>query len=166
MEAKQATLGQANALLQNATLTLNRAASLLNTPAGLRSNYDNDLAQQRSQAAQVLGAQANLSTSQINLGYTQIHAPIAGKISRTSVTEGNVVGPTSGTLATIVSQDPMYVVFPISSRSALDLRHRYAGHGGFAAVQVRVRLADGSDLRPGRQVRLYRPDPSRPRRIR
>ncbi len=144
VEAKQATLGQANALLQNATLTLNRAASLLNTPAGLRSSYDNDLAQQRSQAAQVLGAQANLQTSQINLGYTQIHAPIAGKISRTSVTEGNVVGPTSGTLATIVSQDPMYVVFPISSRSALDLRNRYAGHGGFGAVQVRIRLADGS----------------------
>ena len=144
VQAKQATLGQANALLTNATLTLNRAASLLNTPAGLRSNYDNDLAQQRSQAAQVLGAQANLATSQINLGYTQIHAPIAGKISRTSVTEGNVVGLNSGTLATIVSQDPMYVVFPISSRAALDLRHRYAAHGGFGAVQVRIRLADGS----------------------
>ena len=122
VEAKQAALGQNNALLTNATLTLNRAASLLNTPAGLRSNYDNDLAQQRSQAAQVLGAQANLATSQINLGYTQIHAPIAGKISRTSVTEGNVVGPTSGTLASIVSQDPMYVVFPISSRSCCQTR--------------------------------------------
>ncbi len=144
VEAKQAALGQANALLQNATLTLNRAASLLNTPAGLRSTYDNDVAQQRSQAAQVLGAQANLQTSQINLGYTQIHAPIAGKISRTSVTEGNVVGPNSGVLATIVSQDPMYVVFPISSHAALDLRNRYAGHGGFGAVQVRIRLADGT----------------------
>jgi membrane fusion protein (multidrug efflux system) len=144
VEAKQAALGQANALLTNATLTLNRAQSLLNTPAGLRSNYDNALAQQRSQAAQVLGAQANLETSQINLGYTQIHAPIAGKISRTNVTEGNVVSPTTGTLATIVSQDPMYVVFPISSRSALDLRNRYAGHGGFAAVQVKIRLPDGT----------------------
>jgi membrane fusion protein (multidrug efflux system) len=142
--AKQAALGQANALLLNATLTLNRAQSLLNTPAGQRSTYDNALAQQRSQAAQVLGAQANLQTSQINLGYTDIHAPIAGKISRTSVTEGNVVGPTSGTLASIVSQDPMYVVFPISSRDALDLQNRYAGKGGFTAVQVRIRLGDGT----------------------
>ena len=144
VEAKQATLGQANALLLNATLTLNRAQSLLNTPAGQRSNVDNALAQQRSQAAQVLGAQANLETSKINLGYTEIHAPIDGKISRTSVTEGNVVGPTSGTLATIVSQDPMYIVFPISSRDAIDLRHRYAGKGGFGATQVRIRLADGT----------------------
>ena len=144
VEAKQAAIGQANALLANATQTLTRAASLLNTPAGLRSNYDSAVAQQRSQAAQVLAAQANLQTSQINLGYTQIHAPIAGKISRTSVTEGNVVGPTSGTLASIVSQDPMYVVFPVSSRSALELRNRYAGHGGFGAVQVRIRLPDGT----------------------
>jgi membrane fusion protein, multidrug efflux system len=144
VEAKQAALGQANALLQYATLTLNRQQALLNTPAGQRSNYDNALSQQRSQAAQVLGAQANLQTSQINLGYTQIHAPIAGKISRTAVTEGNVVSPTTGTLATIVSQDPMYVVFPISSRSAVDLRNRYAAHGGFDAVQVRIRLPDGT----------------------
>jgi membrane fusion protein (multidrug efflux system) len=144
VEAKQAAVGQSNALLANATQTLNRSASLLNTPAGLRSNYDSAVAQQRSQAAQVLAAQANLQTSQINLGYTQIHAPIAGKISRTSVTEGNVVGPTSGTLASIVSQDPMYVVFPVSSRSALELRNRFSGHGGFGAVQVRIRLPNGT----------------------
>jgi membrane fusion protein (multidrug efflux system) len=143
LEAKQALLGQNNALLENATIQLNRAQSLLNTPAGSRSVYDNALAQQRSQAAQVLGAQANLHTSQINLGYTEIHAPIAGKISRTAVTEGNVVGPTTGTLATIVSQDPMYVLFPIASPEALDLRNRYGGHGGFAAVQVKIRLPGG-----------------------
>jgi membrane fusion protein (multidrug efflux system) len=141
--AKQAALGQQNALLLNANQTLGRQQALLNTPAGQRSNLDSAIAQQRSQAAQVLAAQANLATSQINLDYTQIKAPIAGKISRTAVTEGNVVGPTTGTLATIVSQDPIYVVFPISSRSAFDLRARYAGHGGFGAVRVRIRLPTG-----------------------
>jgi membrane fusion protein (multidrug efflux system) len=143
LEAKQAALGQANALLTYATLTLNRAQSLLHTPAGSQSNTDNALAQQRSQAAQVLAAEANLHTAQINLGYTEIRAPIDGKISRTAVTEGNVVSPSSGTLATIVSQDPMYVVFPISSRAAIGLRDRYAGHGGFDAVRVRIRLPGG-----------------------
>lgn len=143
VEAKQAALGQSNALLTNATLTLARQQQLLNTPAGQRANYDNALAQQRSQAAQSLAAQANLQTSQINLDYTDIRAPIDGRISRTNVTEGNVVGPTSGTLATIVSQDPMYVVFPISSRAAEDLRRRYAGHGGFGAVVVKIRLPGG-----------------------
>ena len=142
LEAKQAALAQNNALLQNATLTLGRAQSLLNTPAGQRAAYDNALAQQRSQAAQVLAAQANLQNSQINLNYTDIRAPIDGRISITNITEGNVVGPGS-TLATIVSQDPMYVIFPISSRSVEDLRERYAAKGGFAAVVVKISLPNG-----------------------
>jgi membrane fusion protein (multidrug efflux system) len=141
--AKQAALGQVSALLENANQTLGRQQALLNTPAGQRSNLDSAIAQQRSLAAQKLAAEANLQTSQINLAYTEIHAPIDGKISRTNVTEGNVVGPTTGTLATIVSQDPMYVVFPISSRTVLDLRQRYANHGGFNAVLVKLRLPNG-----------------------
>jgi len=141
--AKQAALGQVDALLQNANLTLGRQQALLNTPAGQRSTYDSALAQQRSQAAQLLAAQANLRTSNINLDYTQIKAPINGRISRTNITEGNVVGPTTGTLATIVSQDPMYVVFPVSSRALLELRQRYAASGGFNAVKIKIRLPNG-----------------------
>ena len=141
--AKQAALEQQNALLLNANQTLNRQQALLHTPAGQQSNLDSAIAQQRSDAAQVMAAQANLATSKINLDYTQIRAPIAGRITRTNVTEGNVVGPTSGTLATIVSQDPMYVVFPVSSRTALELRKRYAAQGGLAAVTVKVRLPTG-----------------------
>jgi membrane fusion protein (multidrug efflux system) len=141
--AKQAALGQVTALLDNANLTLGRQQALLNTPAGQRSNLDSAIAQQRSEAAQKLAAEANLQTSQINLAYTEIHAPIDGKISRTNVTEGNVVGPSTGTLATIVSQDPIYVVFPISSRTVLELRQRYAGQGGFSAVRVKIRLPTG-----------------------
>src|SRR6266403_1030781 len=45
--------------------------------------------------------------SQINLDYPDNRSPIAGEVSRTSVTEGNVVSPTSDVLTTIVSQDPM-----------------------------------------------------------
>jgi membrane fusion protein (multidrug efflux system) len=141
--AKQAALGQVDALLQNANLTLGRQAALLNTPAGQRSTYDSAMAQQRSEAAQLLAAQANLHTAQINLDYTTIKAPIDGRISRTAVTEGNVVGPTTGTLATIVSQDPIYVVFPVPSRALLDLRQRYAPLGGFDAVKVKIRLPSG-----------------------
>ncbi len=141
--AKQAALEQQNALLLNANQTLNRQQALLHTPAGQQSNVDSAIAQQRSDAAQVLAAQANLASSKINLDYTKIKAPIAGRITLTNVTEGNVVGPTTGTLATIVSQDPMYVLFPVSSRTALELRQRYAGQGGLAAVKVQVRLPTG-----------------------
>ena len=149
VNAKAATVEQNKALLRNAGLTLGRASSLLNTPAGQRSTVDDATAQQASQTAQVAGAMAQLRSSQINLDYTEIKAPVAGKISRTSLTVGNVVTPTSGPLATIVSQDPMYVVFAVSSRSAQDLATRYATKGGFAAINVRVRLADGSLYGPG-----------------
>ena len=138
--ATAATVAAAEAVLQGNNLTLGRAQQLLNTPAGQRSTVDAAVASQRSSAAQVAQAQAQLRTAQINLDYTTIKAPIDGKISRTSVTVGNVVSPGSGTLATIVSQDPMYVVFPVAVRAAIDLRDRYADKGGFDAVQVKVRL--------------------------
>jgi membrane fusion protein (multidrug efflux system) len=84
-----------------------------------------------------------VQSSQINLDYTDIRSPIDGKIGRTAVTEGNVVSPGSGVLTTIVSQDPMYVTFPVSLREALSLRERYAPRGGFDAVVIKLRLPDG-----------------------
>ena len=153
LAAKQALVAQQQALLRNATITLNRAQSLLNTPAGQRSTVDDALAQQASQAAQLLSATAQLRSSQINLDYTEIHAPVSGKIGRTNVTVGNVVSPNSGVLATIVSQDPMYVTFPISVRTALDLRDRYAAKG-FAAVTDQVAAAERQGIRTDRQARF------------
>ena len=144
LQSKQATVAQMAALLRNATITLNRAQSLLNTPAGQRSVVDDALAQQSSYAAQLMAAQAQLRSSQINLDYTEIHAPIAGKIGRTTLTTGNVVTPSSGPLTTIVSQDPMYVTFPIPVRTELELLRRYADKGGFAATAIHLRLPDGT----------------------
>src|SRR5215472_2511731 len=140
VDFNKANVAQLEAQHRNAELTLERAQYLLKTVAGQQSNVDAALAQERSLAAQIAGAQAQLQTAQINLDYTEIRAPIDGKISATEVTEGNVVSPTSGTLATLVSQDPMYVIFPISTRTGLELRDRYEAKGGFSAVQIRLRL--------------------------
>ena len=148
LSAKQAAVAQTQALARNASIVLGRAQSLLGTPAGQRSAVDDAQAQQASTAAQLLSAQAQLRASQINLDYTEIKAPISGKISRTVLTEGNVVTPSSGPLASIFSQDPMYVVFPVSVRAVLDLRKRYADKGGYNAVTVKLRLADGSAYGP------------------
>ena len=141
--AAKASVEQFEAQHRNAQLTLQRAQALLSTPAGQQSNVDAALASERGLAAQIAGAQAQLETAQINLGYTEIRAPIDGKITATQVTEGNVVSPTTGTLANIVSQDPMYVLFQVSQRAALDLRTRYANKGGFGAVVIKLRLPDG-----------------------
>jgi membrane fusion protein (multidrug efflux system) len=130
-------------MLENAKLTTERARTLLSGPAGQQSTYDAAIANQRSLEAQVQAAQAQVDASQINLDYTMISAPIDGKIGRTAVTEGNVVGPSSGVLTTIVSQDPMYVTFPVPLRQALELRERYGPQGGLEAVVIRLRLPNG-----------------------
>jgi membrane fusion protein (multidrug efflux system) len=143
LESKKAQVLQLQATLENAKLTTNRAQTLLSGPAGQQSTYDAAIASQRSLEAQVQAAQAQVELSQINLDYTEIRSPIDGKIGRTAVTEGNVVSPSSGVLTTIVSQDPMYVTFPVSVREALTLRARYATRGGFNAVVIKIRLPDG-----------------------
>ncbi|UPJ50902.1 efflux RND transporter periplasmic adaptor subunit [Bradyrhizobium sp. 200] len=143
LASKQAQVAQLQATLENARLTTERARTLLGGPAGQQSTYDAAIANQRSLEAQVQAAQAQVQVSQINLDYTLINAPIDGKIGRTAVTEGNVVGPSSGVLTTIVSQDPMYVTFPVPLRQGLELRERYGPQGGLEAVVIRLRLPDG-----------------------
>ena len=139
----QAAVAQAEAQLSNAITTLSRQLQLLHTPAGQQSTVDNDRATQLSDAAQLASARGALETASINLGYTEIRAPIAGRIGITNLTEGNVVGPSSGTLATIVSQDPMYLAFEMPVVDALRLNDRYRAEGGLAALGVRVVLPDG-----------------------
>ena len=143
LEASKAVVQQLKAQHRNAQLTLERAQALLHTPAGQQSTVDAALAAEQALAAQVAGAEAQQRQSEINFGYTEIRAPIDGKISTTAITEGNFVTQSSGALATLVSQDPMYVLFSIPQRTGLDLRTRYANKGGFSAVVVKLRLPDG-----------------------
>ena len=143
LASKQGAVAQLQATLENAKLTTERARTLLGGPAGQQSTYDAAIATQRSLEAQVQSAQAEVQASRINLDYTEIRSPIDGKIGRTAVTEGNVVGPSSGVLTTIVSQNPMYVTFPVPLRQGLQLRERYAPLGGLEAVLIRLRLPDG-----------------------
>ncbi len=157
---KEANVADLSARLANATIQLNRAQKLIGTPAGQQSTVDDAVAAQRSQAAQLAGAQAALRQSRINLDYTQILAPIDGEISRTAITPGNVVSPSSGPLAMIVSQDPMYVTFPVAVRLLADLRARYEGRGGLNAVQIRLKLPDGSPFDQSGKIDYVEPSVS------
>jgi membrane fusion protein (multidrug efflux system) len=84
-----------------------------------------------------------LQTAQINLGYTTIVSPIDGRIG-VSTDPGNVVAFTDAALATVVSEDPEYVLFPVSEVEASTLKSQYAGKGGLAALTVKLRLPDGT----------------------
>ena len=144
LDAKKAVADQYAAQLTNAKLSAERAESLLRTNAGAQATVDSTVAAQKALEAQLLGANASVATSQINLDYTRIAAPIDGKLGRTAITPGNVVSPSSGTLVTIVSQDPMYVAFPVAVKTLQELGKKYIPQGGSKAVEMKIKLPDGS----------------------
>jgi len=126
-------------------IQLQRAQDLMDKNAGTVVARDQARAADHQAQGAIMSDQANLDTSNINLGYTEITSPIAGKVSKTNVTVGNVVGPESGVLTTIVSQDPMYVSFPVSQRELLQAQ--LAGKlnntdGG--KIKINIRFADGT----------------------
>jgi membrane fusion protein (multidrug efflux system) len=143
VNVQNAAVAQAKAQLENGNIELWRKRDLVQKNVGSQQALDAAEATQRTQTAQLQAARAQLEIAEINLGYTEIRSAIDGRIGRTSVTVGNVVGPASGTLTTVVSQDPMYVVFPVPTRRAIELREAYSKHGGFDAVKIRLRLPDG-----------------------
>lgn len=124
-------------------IQLQRAEELLTRAAGTVVARDQAQAADQQAKGSILTDEANLSTAKINLGYTEINAPITGKIGRTRITKGNVVGPDSGPLTMIVSQDPMYVTFPVSQREFLkaeEAGRRDPSQG----LKVRIRFSDGT----------------------
>jgi len=144
LDQAKANVASAEAQLTNARTSLARARELRTTGTGTQVALDNAQAQERTSAATLLGAQAAVRVAEINLAYTVISAPFAGAIGRSTFTPGNVVSPASEALATLVSQDPMRIAFTIPQRTSMELRARYEGRGGTAAVVVRIRQADGS----------------------
>ena len=119
VQQARGALLQAQGNYANATAQRARTEELAKTDTASRALLDQRVAAEKAAQGDVIIADANLRTANINLGYTEITAPIAGKVGRTSVTKGNVVGPDSGSLTTIVSIDPMYVTFPVSQREFL-----------------------------------------------
>jgi membrane fusion protein, multidrug efflux system len=142
----QAALAKAQATENNAALTLQRSQDLVRTNAVPQATVDQNVADHAAAQADVLAAQAALDQAKINLGYTEIRAPINGRIGMILVSVGNFVGPTSGTLATIVTQDPIYVLFPVSTRQMLDYKQRAARKPDAPSnAVVRVKLPSGQD---------------------
>lgn len=146
VEQANANLAVAQAELTNARLQYNRQLELSKRQYSPQSQVDQDKAALETAAGRVMQAKAALTQAEVNLGYTDIRAPIAGRIGRTAVTVGNLVNPATGVLATIVSQDPVYVVFPVSVRDLETIREaRRREGGGMAKIDIRLRLSSGRD---------------------
>jgi len=143
VEQAQGALERSRAAKSLSAIQLQRAQDLLDKNAGTVVARDQAKAADQQAQGAILSDEANLATAKINLGYTEINAPIAGKISKTNVTKGNVVTPQSGTLTTIVSRDPMYVSFPVSQRDFLRARES-GNHVDVTGINVRLRFADNT----------------------
>jgi membrane fusion protein (multidrug efflux system) len=139
----QGALERTKAAKTLTAIQLQRAQDLLEKNAGTAVARDQALAADQQAEGAIMADQASLDTANINLGYTDIVSPITGKISRTNITVGNVVGPDSGILTTIVSQDPMYITFPVSQRELLQAKLRNSP-ADLAKIKIKIRFADGS----------------------
>ncbi len=114
---------QAKGNLDNARAQLNyyekqlaRYEELVQKDYVARSDYDNMLAQRDAYKAQVSLTEGAYNDALRNYGYTQVKAPVDGRIGIINVTVGNYVNAQAGYLTTINSEDPMYVTFPIDSK--------------------------------------------------
>ncbi len=125
LDAAIAALAQADANAKNAHVTADRNRTLL--PSGLvaRSDVDTSNANERSTAAAVKQAEANVEAARINLGYATVTAPISGRSGQQAVTEGALVGQGEATLLTTIQQiDHLYVNFDRPADEILRLREQ------------------------------------------
>lgn len=142
VDQKKAQRDASLAALANAEMQLKRAAELLRTNTGTQVTYDQRLSEQLQAKAQVEDASAQLRDAELQLSYTEIKSPIDGRIGRAAFSPGNLVSPDSGVLATVVSEHPIRVLFPVTQRELLDARREQSADPN--GIVVRIRLADGS----------------------
>ncbi|MDR5877134.1 efflux RND transporter periplasmic adaptor subunit [Caballeronia sp. LZ032] len=144
----RASLAKARANLDSTTAQATRYKVLVASNAVSRQDYDNAVAAQSQAAADVASARAAIDAAQINLGYTDVVAPVTGQAGISQVTPGAYVQAAQATLMVTVQQlDPMYVDLTQSSIDGLRLRRqiqegRLATHGPNAA-KVSLILEDG-----------------------
>ena len=145
VDQQRANLARAKATQTNTALQLERGKELIANRTIPQSTLDQRAADDAAAKADVMQAQALLEQAEINLGYTEIRSPIDGKIGLANFTVGNLVAPTSGTLARIVSQDPIYVTFQASERDVLAYKRRLAASADKNPhVTIHLKLPDGT----------------------
>ena len=144
VEQAKANVAAAEAVARNAQLAFNRASDLVKTSAGTQATVDSTRATLDSANASIMQNQAALTIANENLGYTDIMSPIEGRVGFTAVTLGNLVNAATGVLATVVSDDPIYVEFPVSMRQIADLASQHKGDVSRATdIKVHATLANG-----------------------
>lgn len=152
-----ASVDQAQAAVARTRKDLERARILFSRGNVSEKSLDDAVAAERDAKAQLAAAEARQREARLNLGYTDIHAPTDGRIGRAAYSVGNLVGPDSDVLATLVKLDPIYAVFNVSERLYLSYKQEAAAapgkaNGADAAPVPRLRLANNADYAHAGQI--------------
>jgi membrane fusion protein, multidrug efflux system len=150
LESAQAQLARAEASVGSAQSLADRYAKLIQTNAISRQEYEDATSRLKIAQADVAAARAAVKTAQINLGYTNVTSPIAGRIGRAEVTEGAYVQQAAATLmATVQQLDRIYVDVTVSSadharmRRALETGQLQMHQTAAGKPKVALALEDG-----------------------
>jgi membrane fusion protein (multidrug efflux system) len=156
-ESAQASLAKAEANQMQASAQAERYKPLAEAKAISQQEYLNAQAASKQAEADVAVGKAAVLSARINLNYATVTAPISGRIGRSLVTEGALVGQGEATPLALIQQiDPMYVNFTQSAAEVMKLRRamqdgQLKRAGGSNAASVRLVLEDGSEYaRPGK----------------
>lgn len=139
----QAAVRQSQAALVNSQKELKRAEELVKGDYVSKSYYDSALATRDQNKAALDVNKSVLAKAKLDLSYTKVTSPIDGKIGKIMITEGNLVNPQVGSLAKIVSTDPIYAYFSLKSEDYLKFKKADSSIG-LSNMKVELELADGS----------------------
>lgn len=141
--AAEASVAMAKARLDRTEIELKRQTTLVNKEASAQTKLDDARTARDESKGQYDKYIAELDQAKLQLSYTEIRAPIDGRIGKSLLSVGSFVSPQSGTLATIVQQDPIGVTFPVSQRDLIAVREKIADNAKLNEHTVYVEIGKG-----------------------
>ena len=152
LEQAKAALAQAQASYANSKQNLDRARPLLQDQAISQQDLDSAIAKERSDAANIEAAKAQVRQAELNLGYTTIRAPRDGEMSKALIKPGGLVNASTTLLTTLYSGDPLYVNFSVSEQKLGELRDALKVISNAKKNQptpFKIKLVDGTEYPHG-----------------
>lgn len=141
LDSAKANVARAQAAVEEAAANLKRYEVLLQKDVTSVAKFDEAKAKDATAKSELLAAEAAMKKAELDLGYTEIKAPIAGRTGRAQADVGNLISPETGVLATIVQLDPINVIFSIGEREYLNYSQTHNREDG-PKMTPRVRLAN------------------------
>jgi membrane fusion protein (multidrug efflux system) len=143
VSAAEASVAVAAARLDRTEIELKRQTTLVSKEAAAQTKLDDARTERNQAKGEYDKLIAELEQAKLQLSYTEIRAPIDGRIGKSLLSVGSFVNPQSGTLATIVQQDPIGVVFPVSQRDLLAVREKMGDKAKLTEHTVYVEIGKG-----------------------